>query len=209
MSPDPPWCAPGSSTTASGSSTTAGSWSSTTSVVDGRLRVVVVSDTHLQTVAGTGRVGNPVRGRGLPATAYPHLAGADAILHAGDVLDGGVLDELAQMAPTWAVLGNNDRSLVGALPEARVVTLAGVDIGMIHDAGPAVGRPARLHRRFPVATMVVFGHSHAPSDEVGVAGQVLFNPGSPTQRRAQPRHTLGLVDLDGGRLVGRRIVDLD
>lgn len=176
---------------------------------DGTCRVVVVADTHLETRPSGSRAGNPVRGRWLPTAAIGHMRRADAILHTGDVLDGGVLDALAAMAPTWAVLGNNDRSLVGVLPAVRVLELAGVRIGMVHDAGARTGRPARLRRRFPDAAVVVFGHSHIPCDEVGVDGQLLVNPGSPTQRRAQPHHTLGILDLCDGAVVAHRIVEVD
>lgn len=172
-------------------------------------RVVVLADTHLQTSPATSRKGNPVRGRGLPDTALRRLDSADVILHAGDVLEGGLLDQLGQIAPTWAVLGNNDVTLVGRLPPTRLVEVAGVRIGMIHDAGPARVRAARMRRRFPDAAVVVFGHSHAPCDEIGLEGQRLFNPGSPTQRRAQPVHTLGELDLRDGAVVAHRIVPLD
>lgn len=172
-------------------------------------RVVVLADTHVQTVAGSRRAGRPVRATGLPVALLEHLRGADAILHAGDLLDQGVLDELAAVAPTWAVLGNNDTRLVGVLPHTRLVEMAGVRIGMIHDAGPGAGRAARMRRRFPDADIVVFGHSHAPMDDEGVDGQRLFNPGSPTQRRAQPRHTFGVLDLAAGAVVDHRIIALD
>ncbi len=174
-----------------------------------RCRVVVLSDTHLQSERTAGRIGNPVRGRDLPAAALRRLDGADAILHAGDLLDQGILDRLAGLAPTWAVLGNNDRSLVGHLPATRELELAGVVIGMIHDAGPSRSRPGRMRRRFPTAAVVVFGHSHAPCDQLGIEGQRLFNPGSPTQRRAQASHSLGELDLRDGQVVGHRIIALD
>lgn len=168
-------------------------------------RVVVLADTHVES-----RRARPERGPGgLPHAVWSHVEGADAVLHAGDVLDQGVLDALAVAAPTWAVLGNNDRSLVGVLPETRVAELGGVRIAMIHDAGARAGRAARLRRRFPDAAVVVFGHSHQPCEEAGVDGQLLFNPGSPTQRRAQPAHTLGELELLGGRVVGHRIVVVD
>jgi putative phosphoesterase len=157
--------------------------------------VVVLSDTHIR--RGTTRR--------LPDAAYAHLAAADLVLHAGDVVVGDVLDELAGFAPVHAVLGNNDVELVGLLPETLLLEVAGVRIGMIHDSGTAKGRAGRLRRRFPDADVVVFGHSHIPWDDDGVDGQVLFNPGSPTERRAQPHHTLGTIDVDGGRVVERRI----
>ena len=69
---------------------------------------------------------------------------------------------------------------------------------MVHDSGQRKGRPARLARRFPDADVVVFGHSHMPVNEEGVDGQWLMNPGSATQRRRQPHHTLGVLDLADG-----------
>ncbi|MGH9263532.1 MAG: metallophosphoesterase family protein [Acidimicrobiales bacterium] len=155
--------------------------------------VVVVSDTHIRRA----------RARKLPDRAYAHLDRADVILHAGDILVGEVLDELRGFAPVHAVLGNNDAELVGVLPETVSLELDGVRLAMIHDSGSSQGRAGRMRRRFPDADVVVFGHSHIPWDDSGVDGQLLFNPGSPTERRSQPHHTLGTLDLDGGRVVSR------
>jgi uncharacterized protein len=165
---------------------------------------MVLADTHLQgTSLPQGR-----RARLLDAL-WSRLAGADAILHAGDVLDANVLDLLGERAPVHAVLGNNDRNLVGMLPLTRVVEIGGVLIGMIHDSGPAKGRARRMRRRFPECDVVVFGHSHAPVNEMGEDGQLLFNPGSPTQRRAQPVHTLGELQIAARAVISHRIIDLD
>ena len=175
------------------------------------LHAVVLADTHLQTAPTPGSAGGGAlrAGRWLPDAAVEHLAAADVVIHAGDVLDAGVLERLAAHAPLHAVAGNNDLSLVGVLPEVLRLDLDGVAVAVVHDAGPRAGRPARMARRFPDAAVVVFGHSHVPCDEPGVGGQLLFNPGSPTQRRAQPHHTLGLLDLHAGAVVGHRIVALD
>jgi putative phosphoesterase len=131
---------------------------------------------------------------------------ADGVLHAGDVTDTELLDHLASRRPLWAVLGNNDRTLTKRLPEVVEETLGGVPVAMVHDSGPRKGREARLSRRFPHARVVVFGHSHEPVDALGVGGQRLFNPGSPTQRRRQPVATYGWLKLDGGRVLEHRIV---
>jgi putative phosphoesterase len=160
------------------------------------VRAVVLADTHIRS---GGR-------RQLPEAAYRILATADVILHAGDVLDEGVLTGLATVAPTYAVLGNNDLGLAGVLPPARVVDLGGVEVAMVHDSGAAAGRAARLRRRFPTAQVVVFGHSHLPLDTEGVDGQRLFNPGSPTERRASPHHTVGILELADGEVRDHRIV---
>jgi putative phosphoesterase len=148
-------------------------------------------------------------GRPIPDAVWKALAGADAILHAGDLLDAGVLRLLRQHAPVHAVLGNNDVSLAGVLPSTLVVDIAGVRIGIIHDSGARNGREARMRRRFPDADVVVFGHSHAPVDEVGLDGQLLFNPGSPTQRRAQPACSYGELRLARGSVLDHRIILLD
>ena len=154
------------------------------------VHVVVVSDTHI-------RRGSKRR---LPDTAYEHLERADLVLHAGDIVVADVLDELGGFAPVHAVLGNNDLELNGLLPETRLLEIEGVRVAMIHDSGPSSGRAGRMKRRFPDADVVVFGHSHIPWDEEGLDGQLLFNPGSPTERRAQPHHTLGTLDLEDGRV---------
>ena len=161
-------------------------------------RVVVLADTHVR----------PGSSRRLPDAAYAALDRADVILHAGDVLVADLLHELEGFAPTYAVLGNNDIGLTGVLPERRVVDLDGVRVGMVHDAGPRAGRERRVRRFFPDADVVVFGHSHAPVDATGIEGQRLFNPGSPTERRMQPHHTLGTLDLRDGKVVGHQIVEL-
>jgi putative phosphoesterase len=142
----------------------------------------------------------------LPDTVYAALEDANLILHAGDVVVPELLDELAGFAPVHAVLGNNDiGELVGVLPEQRVLDVDGVRIGMVHDAGPRAGRASRLHRRFPDAAVVVFGHSHTPCDDYGIDGQLLFNPGSPIERRRQPHHTFGLIDVTRGRITRHSI----
>jgi putative phosphoesterase len=103
------------------------------------------------------------------------------------------------------VLGNNDRGLHGVLPESLLLELGGVRIAMVHDSGAKTGRPRRLHRRFPKADLVVFGHSHVPVNEMGEQEQLLFNPGSPTQRRAQPHRTFGRLRLDRGQILSLQI----
>lgn len=154
------------------------------------MHVLVVADTHIR------RGGS----RTLPPAVYEHAADADVILHAGDVLVGEVLDDLARFAPVHAVLGNNDPELTDRLPEALELDLAGVAVAMVHDSGQAKGRARRLRRWFPDADVVVFGHSHIPVNEAGQAHQWLLNPGSPTERRRQPHHTVATFTVDGGAL---------
>ena len=154
------------------------------------MRAVVLADTHVRDTGSTR----------LPERAWAELATAEVILHAGDVMEPGFLAQLRAIAPVHAVLGNNDGALARVLPETIEVTLGGVRVAMIHDSGARAGREGRLHRRFPTADVVVFGHSHIPWDAAGLEGQWLFNPGSATQRRSEPHRTLGVLHLDAGHL---------
>jgi len=84
------------------------------------------------------------------------------------------------------------------LPAQRVVDFGPAHparIGLVHDAGPAKGRLERLRRRFPDCGAVVFGHSHIPLHEIAQDGFQIFNPGSPTERRRQPAHTMGIARI--------------
>ncbi len=146
---------------------------------------VVIADTHI-----------PRRARALPEGLIPHLERADLVLHAGDLMDPALLDELAGYAPLWAVRGNLDPPY---LPETLEFGFGGINVAMIHDSGRRQGRRRRLRRRFPEARVVIFGHSHIPflEDESGL---MLLNPGSPTDRRRQPRHTFALLYAQAGRV---------
>ncbi|GAC1478770.1 MAG: metallophosphoesterase [Acidimicrobiales bacterium] len=140
---------------------------------------------------------------------YDELDRVDVILHAGDVLVPELLDELRGFAPVHAVLGNNDSELVGLLPETEQVALDGVAVAMVHDSGPRAGREGRMARRFPHARVVVYGHSHIPDNHEGPTGQLLFNPGSPTDRRTQPVHTYGVLDLQDGSISSSQVIPIE
>jgi uncharacterized protein len=152
-------------------------------------RVAVISDTHL-----------PRGSRQLSSECLELLAGADLILHAGDVTVAPVLDALRELAPLEAVYGNMDEAdLRATLPKERTIETGGARIGMVHIPGPAAGRSARLVTRFPGCDAVVYGHTHLP--EVAREGAVLIlNPGSPTERRKAPHRTMLVLDVADGRI---------
>jgi hypothetical protein len=160
--------------------------------------IAVISDTHLP--RGTRRI---------PDKCLERLAGADLILHAGDFMSIEALQETEAIGPpVAAVYGNVDSEQVRRrLPAERMVEAAGAKIGMLHDAGPSRGRLERMRAWFPNAAAVVYGHSHIPLHEERDGFQ-LFNPGSPTDRRRQPRHTMGLARVDDGR-VSFELIALD
>ncbi|MGD9998588.1 MAG: metallophosphoesterase [Ilumatobacteraceae bacterium] len=162
------------------------------------VEVLLLADTHL----------GPGQGSRLVERLPRSLAAADVILHAGDIVDQSVLDELATFAPVHAVLGNNDHGVV--LPERWVGSIGGCEVAMVHDSGPSAGRAGRLRRWFPSADVAVFGHSHIPWHETHVDDrghlQHHVNPGSATQRRRQPRCTVARMTLRGGQVLDVRRV---
>ena len=115
------------------------------------------------------------------------------VLHTGDLTAAAVLEELSRLAPVEAVLGNMDApELRGLLPARRVVEAEGLRIGLVHDAGSRAGRYERLADWFPGCDLVAYGHTHLP--EVGRHGSLwVVNPGSPTERRRAPGHTMAVV----------------
>lgn len=159
---------------------------------DRPLRVALLADTHM-----------PRRGTLLPAACVARLRGADLIIHAGDMSDMATLGMLRAFGcPLVAVRGNVEEPAVrAALPETAEVAVGDITVGVVHDAGPEAGRPARLRRRFPAADIVIFGHSHIPLHHVAADGFRIINPGSPTDRRRQPHHTMAelLIPPGSGR----------
>jgi putative phosphoesterase len=152
--------------------------------------IAVISDTHL-----------PRGARRLPDACVERIAAADLLIHAGDFSTLDVFRELEAIGPPLVgVHGNVDSTdLRRLLPEERVVDAAGVRIAVIHDAGPRTGRLERMRRRFgDRADLVVFGHSHLPLHEEAPDGFQILNPGSPTERRRAPTHTMGLIHVADG-----------
>jgi putative phosphoesterase len=157
------------------------------------MKFAVLADTHI-----------PKRAKTLPPKAWEIVRSCDAIIHAGDVLTREFLLELKRIAPVYAVRGNNDLELE-ELPETIELIENDVRIAVIHDSGAKSGREKRMRKRFPDADVVVFGHSHIPWNET-VDGLLLFNPGSPTDRRMQPVCTIGILDVIRGSVKKAEIV---
>ncbi len=154
--------------------------------------IALISDTHL-----------PRGHRRLPEACLRRLRSADLIVHAGDLNTIDVLNELRGYGRVVAVHGNVDEVAVRhALPETAQVELVpgGPRLAVVHDAGPSAGRLPRLRRRFSEADAVVFGHSHIPLHEEAPDGFQIVNPGSPTERRRSPSHTMGTAWVEEGRI---------
>ena len=118
-----------------------------------------------------------------------------------------VLRELEALGPVVAVHGNVDDPAVRAvLPPQTVLETGGARIGIVHDGGASQGRLARLRARFPDTAAVIFGHSHLPLHEQDGDGFQIFNPGSPTERRRSPHHTIGTATAGNGKIAFELVV---
>lgn len=152
--------------------------------------IALVGDTHL-----------PRGARRLPEACVEILRAADLILHTGDFTAVSVLEELRALGRVEAVHGNMDEPAVRELLPARlVVESEGLRIGVVHSGGPRTGREARLRGWFPGCDLIAYGHSHQP-EVVWYDGCWIVNPGSPTERRRAPTHTIAVVENGVPRLV--------
>ncbi|MDF2045082.1 metallophosphoesterase [Microbacterium sp. Kw_RZR3] len=153
-------------------------------------RLLLVADTHV-----------PKRARSIPDAVRRAASEADLIVHAGDWVTEAVLDELLSLGPVLGVWGNNDGAdLRARLPEIARAEIEGVRVAVVHETGAATGRERRMDAAFPDTDLLVFGHSHIPWDTSTPAGVRLLNPGSPTDRRRQPRCTMMTLTLAEGTI---------
>jgi len=154
------------------------------------MQLAIISDTHM-----------PRGGRAIPEDCLERCRAADAILHAGDLVDVAVLELLRSLGPPLhAISGNVDTEAVRRLVPARLqLEFGGARIGMIHIPGPAAGRLERLRAAFAHCDAVIFGHTHMP-EHAEHDGFQIFNPGSPTERRRAPAHTMGVATVEDGAI---------
>jgi hypothetical protein len=139
-------------------------------------RIGVISDTH-----------NLVR-----PEALAHLAGCDAIIHAGDICGQPVLDTLALIAPVHAVRGNNDfGDWAASLRTHEIVAVQKTKILVVHDIADIGSDP-----REEGIGVVVTGHSHKPLIDTR-DGVLYLNPGSAGPRRFRLPVTAAILLVDG------------
>lgn len=144
----------------------------------------------------------------LRAEVFEVFAGVDHILHAGDVEEVDILDELAAIAPVTAVWGNVDGwDVRRRVPEVAEVELEGVRVVVFHGMQLGSPTPEKAAAAYPHADLVVFGHSHRPV--IQQVGSVLaVNPGSAGPRRFRDPVTVALAEVADGRVTAR-LVELD
>ena len=147
-------------------------------------RIGVISDTHIPDF------------RRLPESIWQHFADVELIIHAGDLSILRVIAELETIAPVVAVQGNVEGDeVVKKLPVKREIVVGHCRIGIVHILGDSRNRARVARQEFPNARCVVFGHSHIPWNHE-YNGLLLFNPGSATDRRRQPKCSIGMLYVD-------------
>ncbi len=145
------------------------------------VRLAVVSDTHSQPHAAT--------------EARLRELAPDAILHGGDIGDLSVLDELAKVAPVYAVRGNIDTH-AAHIPDVRILDVGDLRILLTHIAiyGPKLRAEVAKHANAEKARLVVCGHSHVPF--IGIdRGLTIFNPGSIGPKRFSLPIVFGTIEI--------------
>lgn len=164
----------------------------TVALRDGTVRLAVVADTHSAPHPKT--------------LELLRAAAPDAILHAGDIGDLGVLRDLSTVARVLAVRGNIDGTS-NELPDELTIDLVEpqgtsvLRLLLLHIAvyGPKLRADAAKAARAVHASLVVCGHSHVPF--IGRdKGLVVFNPGSVGPRRFQLPIVFGMLELRDGKL---------
>jgi putative phosphoesterase len=156
------------------------------------MRIGVISDTHLG-----------ARAEKLPDALMEGLCGVDLILHAGDWVSPNVVTLVEAIAPCESVAGNNDGpDIVDKFGYAKRLELEGVRIGLIHGDGYRKTTAERALDAFAddMPDVIVYGHSHIPENR-RVRETLLFNPGSPTDKRRQPRYSYGILTVEKGKPV--------
>ena len=148
------------------------------------MRVGVLSDTHIPAVI-----------RNLPAVIFDIFKGVDLILHAGDITELFVLDELRTIAPVEAVAGNMDGSEVQLhLPYKKIIPLAQYRAGLIHGKYKIDIQREMIRKEFDDVDLIVYGHSHT-AFWGKVDGLYFLNPGSPTDKRHAPYNSVALLEV--------------
>ncbi len=137
--------------------------------VEGDIRVVAISDTHI-----------PDRARSLPEQCMVHLRNVDFILHAGDITSIEFLENLREYGKVYAVRGNMDPPELSNLPRFLIVTIGSIKIGIVHRLSSLGGNQYALNlmERYNI-NLLIYGHTHRPSI-YRKKGFTLLNPGSPT-----------------------------
>jgi len=150
------------------------------------MKISVISDTHI-----------PATCESLPQKVANLLKGADLIVHAGDLTELNVLDELKKIAPVEAVYGNMDSViLLRQLPLRKVINVGAFKLGIIHGNGAPGNLISYIRQNFKDERVdcIIYGHSHTAAIDI-IDNTIYFNPGSPTDTIFAPYNSIGTLDI--------------
>ncbi|MFH0738688.1 MAG: metallophosphoesterase family protein [Candidatus Omnitrophota bacterium] len=151
------------------------------------MRLGVISDTHIT-----------AQSKGLPLEVLEAFKNVDMVIHAGDIVDLAVLEELkASCAQVRAVWGNMDPYEVRAVfPEKEIIEIQGHRIGIMHGWGHPKGLIEVISEAFKddQVEMIIFGHSHSAVNKKS-GGIIFFNPGSPTDKLFADYNSYGIIEI--------------
>ena len=146
--------------------------------------VGVLSDTHI-----------PSAVQSLPPVIFDIFKDVELILHAGDIVELSVLDELKALAPVEAVAGNMDDPEVHArLPQKKIMTLGRYRVGMTHGKYKIDVQREMIRKEFDAVDLIVYGHSHTPFWGQ-IDGVYFLHPGSPTDKRHAPYNSVAVLEI--------------
>ncbi|MBN2041830.1 MAG: metallophosphoesterase family protein [Spirochaetes bacterium] len=173
------------------------------------MKIGVISDTHISANNGNNYsiTRNVITPESLCSSLVPYFSDVKAILHAGDITDISLIDSLNKFATVYAVAGNSDSETIHRqLGEEKVIELRGFKIGLIHGWGGVEGLSYKVRRRFDDVNpdCIVFGHSHYPYDRIE-DDVLMFNPGSPTEKRHAQSRSIGILHIDDNAIWGEHI----
>jgi putative phosphoesterase len=135
----------------------------------------------------------------LRPEVFEAFQGVDRILHAGDVGPAELLLELEAIAPVTAVWGNTDGfDLRGRLPEVVETRIEGFDFLLLHGHQLGAPNPEKLHRAYPAAEVIIFGHTHKPLLTIVDQVVTVMNPGGAGPRRFDLPPSVGIMELEPG-----------
>jgi len=159
------------------------------------VKIGVISDTHIVN-----------KSEHLPGIILDVFKQMDMVMHAGDMVDLKVIDELKSTCPKIvAVSGNMDQEAVRKkYPEKEIIEISGYRIGIMHGSGPPSNLITVLKDAFKADRLdiIVFGHSHKPMNEF-IDGVLFFNPGSATDFTAE-YNSYGIIEINEG--INARII---
>lgn len=151
------------------------------------MRIGVLSDSHV-----------PGAALSLPPAVFELFSNVDLILHAGDIVELSLLDELRAIAPVEAVAGNMDGPEVHQkLPAKKVLALGNYFVGLIHGKFKIDVQKEMIRKEFADIDLIVYGHSHTPFWGK-IDGIFYLNPGSPTDKRHAPYNSVAILEIGDG-----------